>query len=96
MMNPFIRQHRLKLSLPLLLTLFLLAWTFAVYPFSAYGVDWTWRPLLAVLPAALVIHIYLIFALPPKWPLVGYAAVNLALICAITVPALMFLSHDSL
>src|SRR5207244_12362184 len=53
-------------------------------------------PAMPVLPLAVVIHIYLLVTLRPKWPLVGYAAVHLSALLLISIICLMRISKDSL
>ena len=95
-MTQLILEHRLKLALPLLLTAFLVVWTLAVQPFSGYGDNWAMWPAMAVLPLAVVIHIYLVVTLRPKWPLVGYAAVHLSALLLVSIICLMRITKDSL
>jgi len=67
-----------------------------VQPFTRYGDSWAVWPVILSVPLAAAVHIYLVAALRPKWPLVGYAIVHiLALVLVVTV-CIMRISKDSL
>ena len=95
-MIPLLREHRLKLAAPVLLTVFAIAWTVAVQPFARSGNNWAIWPVILCMPLATAAHIYLVSALRPKWPLVGYAIVHLLALLLIATICIMRIAKDSL
>jgi len=51
---------------PLVLTGFLILWTAAVYQFARYGDKWAIYPALAVFPATLLVHVWIVVASRPR------------------------------
>jgi succinate-acetate transporter protein len=80
----------------LAVTAFVITWTFGVQSFTAYGSNWAIWPVLFSVPFAAAIHIYLVAALRPKWPLVGYAVVHLLALVLVVAVCMMLISKDSL
>ena len=95
-MIPILREHRLKLAAPVLLTVFAIAWTVGVQRFARYGDNWAIWPVILCMPLAMAAHIYLVAALRPKWPLVGYAIVHLLALLLILTICILGISKDSL
>jgi L-alanine-DL-glutamate epimerase-like enolase superfamily enzyme len=81
---------------PVFLDAFLIIWTALVYKHSHYGDFWAIGPALAVLPAAIIWHVWLIFHANPKLPLVWYAAVHLPALTTLFFVCSMLISKDSL
>ncbi len=69
-------MRRLLISLPLLLTLALVAFTAAVFRQSHYG-TWHVYPVLALAPAVVLLHAVLIARAAPRTPYVMYAVMHL-------------------
>ena len=76
--------------IPLFFTAFLVLWTPLV---PHHGCNWAAWPGAFTFPAALLTHIYLVFAYAPKWPLVGYAVAHLLILASILLPCLLLISH---
>ena len=95
-MRPIIRENRLKLSLPLVVTVLLVAWTAVVTPFTRPGDDWAVYPAFFLLPVVIGLHVYLVTVLRPKWPLVGYAVVHSLAFFAVWTVCLMLISKEGL
>jgi hypothetical protein len=81
---------------PALLTLLLVIWTVAVSPFSQYGDKWAIYPPMALLPLAIVWHVYQIVSFPQKWKYILFAAVHLPLMLLILIYCMFRISKDSL
>ncbi len=79
-----------------MLTVFVIAWTVVVQSSTIYGNNWAIWPVLLSVPFAAAIHIYLVVALRPKWPLVGYAVVHLLALVLVVTVCMMRISKDSL
>jgi hypothetical protein len=82
--------------MPLMLTAFVITWTFAIQSFTTYGDSWAIWPVLLSVPLAAAVHIYLLVAFRPKWPLVGYAVVHLLILALVVSACMMRISKDSL
>jgi len=81
---------------PLLLTGFLILWTAAVYQFARYGNKWAIYPALAVFPATLLVHVWIVVASRPRDRALWYALLHLALQFVIWLGCLMLISKDAL
>jgi hypothetical protein len=82
--------------LPLVLTGFLILWTAAVYQFARYGDKWAIYPALAVFPATLLVHAWVVFVSRPRARALLYALIHLALQFVIWLGCLMLISKDAL
>ena len=80
---------------PALLTIFLIIWTVAVYPVSKYGDKWAIYPALAVMPATVIVHIWLIIAQKPRTPYILYGVLHTALQFVLWIYCLMRIGKDS-
>ena len=93
---PRLVPERLAFS-PVIISVLLVLWTAAVYPFSVYGDNWAIWPALLALPTACLWHATLFFVLVEKRRLVGIAAVcHLAVLVPLWFVCLMLISKDSL
>ncbi len=81
--------------LPLVLTGFLILWTAAVYQFARYGDKWATYPALAVFPATLLVHAWIVIASPARARALLYALIHLALQFVIWFGCLMLISKDA-
>jgi hypothetical protein len=92
-------KHRLRPGkakyVPLLLTGFLIFWTAAVYRFARYGDKWAIYPALAVFPATLLVHMWIVVASRPHARALLYALMHLALQFVIWLGCLMLISKDA-
>ena len=82
--------------LPLVLTGFLILWTATVYRFATYGDKWAIYPALAVFPATILVHVWVIVASHARVRALWYALVHLALQFVIWLGCLMLISKDAL
>ncbi len=80
---------------PLLLTGFLVLWTAAVYEFARYGDKWIY-PALAVFPATLLVHAWIVVGSRARARALLYALIHLALQFVIWLGCLMLISKDTL
>ncbi len=63
--------------LPILLTGAGVVWTAVISRFTRYGDNWAAYPLVGLFIITLAVHIWMIAALRPRWPLVLYGVVHL-------------------
>ncbi len=78
------------------MTALVIVWTLVVQPFTRYGDNWAVWPVILSVPLVAAIHIYLVAALRPKWPLVGYAVVHILALVSVVIVCVMRISKDSL
>ena len=83
-------------ALPLILSVFLVVWTAAVYPFSAYGDRWAIYPALLVLPLTFLTHGWLIVTSQQKFRAFFYGLIHVVLQSVVWVGCLMLISKDSI
>ncbi|MGB9430061.1 MAG: hypothetical protein WCC11_09370 [Gammaproteobacteria bacterium] len=88
-------MKKLIVTIPVILTALLLAWTGAVYRFSDYG-SWYIYPALVILPVTIAYHLALIILRTPRRRYVLYAFIHLAFLIPIWFACLMLISKDSL
>ena len=81
---------------PVAITLILILWTGAVYPFSHYGDGWAIWPALAALPAVIAAHALLIARYRPRLGYCLYGAIHALLFVPLWFWSLMLISKDSL
>jgi hypothetical protein len=81
---------------PILLTLLLIIWTILVSPYSQYGDNWAIYPPMALLPLAVVWHVYQIVSFKPKWPYVVFFLVHIPAMFVILLYCMFQISKDSL
>lgn len=81
---------------PVALTCALVAWTFAVSPYSEYGDDWAIYPALAVLPLAVIWHGYLIVTEKFSLAVILYGVGHILVLAVIWFYCLMKISKDAL
>ncbi len=80
---------------PLLLTGFLILWTATVYQFAKYGDKWAIYPALAVFPATILVHAWIVVASHGRIRALWYALLHLALQFVIWLGCLMLISKDT-
>ena len=80
---------------PLLLTGFLILWTATVYQFAKYGDKWAIYPALAVFPATILVHAWIVVASHGRIRALWYALLHLALQFVIWLGCLMLISRDA-
>jgi hypothetical protein len=88
--------YRISSVGPLLLTVLLIIWTLGVSPYSQYGDRWAIYPAMALLPLAIVWHIYQILVCPQKWKYIVFAIVHVPLMSLILIYCMFKISKDSL
>ena len=88
-------MRRVVFRSPVALTLLLVAWTAAVYPYSQYG-SWEIYPAMAILPLTLIGHAILIVSNKRRLPQVLFASIHLAVLIPVWIGCLMLISKDSL
>ena len=81
---------------PIYGSIFLVLWTVIVSPWSRYGDGWAIFPALFVFPAALCVHIFLLFKSGWKIKMALYGMVHLMLLFVISIACFMLISKDSL
>jgi hypothetical protein len=82
-------------ALPLIMSAFLVLWTVAVYPFSAYGDRWAIYPALLVLPLTVLIHLWLIVTSQHRVRVFIYGLIHVTMQSVVWVGCLMLISKDS-
>jgi hypothetical protein len=80
--------------LPLILSLFLVVWTAAVYPFSDYDDGWAIYPALLVLPLTFLTHAWLIVTSHRKLRALFYGLIHVVMQSVVWVGCLFLISKD--
>jgi len=65
--------------LPLLLTGVGIGWTAVISRFTRYGDNWAAYPLVGLFIVSLVVHVWIVSMLRPRWLLVVYGFFHLAI-----------------
>ena len=89
---------QLRLVAPLGASLFVLSWSAAVSPYTAYGDDWALLPIFLAAIFVLVWHAHLVFSpnAGNRIALVIYGLVHIPLFSYLFMLALMWISKDGL
>ena len=88
-------MKKIILSIPMLLTYLLIAWTASVYQYSKYG-SWHIYPALAIALLVVISHAVRIASISPRAPNILYAVVHLIFFVPLWLGCLMLISKDSI
>jgi hypothetical protein len=91
-------KSKLVLILPLIGTALIVAWSYIISPYTAYGDNWAIYPVIAIALSILVWHFYLFITTHGKTEKLFmslYGIVHILALCIVSIYCVMIISKDN-